>query len=139
MPSVPSRKPFSGWQRIQVQGLIVSCLIGIREQELLKPQRIQIDIKLVRREPENPTDDDYGRVICYQAVVEKVRAITSDSNIKLVETLAERIADLCHADYPDLTSLSVKIGKPDIFADVSMVSVELERTFNKEIGQRTSK
>jgi dihydroneopterin aldolase len=131
---VHSRKKFSGWQRIHVKGLIITCLIGIREQELLKPQRIQVDIELVRRELDNPTNDNYGQVICYQAVVEKVRAVTSDSNIKLVETLSERIADTCYADYPDLTSLKVKIGKPDIFADVSMVSVELERIFDKEVS-----
>ena len=127
-----SRKQFLGWQRIHVEGLIITCLIGIRDQELLQPQRIQVDIELVRREPDKPTNDNYEQVICYQAVVEKVRALTSDSNIKLVETLAERIADNCRSDYPDLTSLNVKIGKPDIFADVSMVSVELERIFNKE-------
>ena len=138
MTDVPTRKPFSGWQRIHVKGLMVSCLIGIREQELLQPQRIQIDIELVRREPDNPTNDDYGRVICYQAVVEKVRALTSNSNIKLVETLAESIADACYTDHPDLNSLSVKIGKPDIFTDVSIVSVELERTFDKKINQTIS-
>lgn len=127
-----SRGQFSGWQRIHIEGLIVTCLIGIREQELLQPQRIQIDIELVRREPYKPTNDNYGQVICYQAVVEKVRAMAFEGNIKLVETLAERIADSCYADYPDLTSLNVKIGKPDIFADVSMVCVELERIFDKE-------
>jgi dihydroneopterin aldolase len=131
---VISHKQFKGWQRIHVEGLIITCLIGIREQELLQPQRIQVDIVLVRREPDNPTNDNYGRVICYQAVVDKVRTMTSDGNIKLVETLAERIADACYADYPDLASLNVKIGKPDIFPDVSMVSVELERIFNKEVS-----
>ena len=60
--------------------------------------------------------------------------MTSDGNIKLVETLAERIAAACYADYPDFTSLIVKIGKPDIFPNVSMVRVELERIFNKEVS-----
>ena len=131
---VLNREQIAGWQRIHIEGLIITCLIGIREQELLQPQRIQIDIELVRREPDNPTNDNYERVICYQAVVEKVRAMASDGKIKLVETLAERIADLCYADYPDLTSINVKIGKPDIFSDVSMVRVELERIFNKEVS-----
>ena len=129
-----SGKQFTGRQRIHVEGLIITCFIGIREHELLQPQRIQVDIELVRQEPNNPTNDNYGRVICYQAVVEKVRAMTSNGNIKLVETLAERIADACYADYPDLTSLNVKIGKPDIFPNVSMVRVELERIFNKEVS-----
>ena len=132
MEDVLRSKQFSGFQRIHVKGLIITCLIGIREQELLEPQRIQVDIELVRREPDHPTNDNYGRVICYQAVVEKVRDLASRSNIKLVETLAEHIADTCRSDYPDLTSLNVKIGKPDIFADVAMVSVEIERIFNNE-------
>ena len=102
-----SREKFTGWQRIHVEGLIITFLIGIREHELLEPQRIQVDIELVRQEPDNPTNDNYGRIMCYQAVVEKVCAMTSDGNIKLVEMLAERIADTCYADYPDLTSLNV--------------------------------
>ena len=60
--------------------------------------------------------------------------MTSDGNNKLVETLAERIADTCYADYPDLTSLNVKIRKPDTFPDVSMICVELGRIFNKEVS-----
>ena len=62
----------------------------------------------MRQESDNPTSDSYGWMICHQAVVEKVRAMAFDGNIKLAETLAK-----CIADYPDLTSLSVKIGKPD--------------------------
>ena len=61
---VLSRKQFAGWQRIHVEGLIITCLIGIHEHELLEPQRIQVDIELMRREPDNPTNDNYGRVIC---------------------------------------------------------------------------
>ena len=114
-----SRKQFTGLQRIHVEGLIITFLIGIREHELLQPQRIPVDIELVRQEPNNPTNDNYGQVICYQVVVEKVRAMTPDGNIKLVETLAELISDACYADYPDLTSLNVKVGKSVIFPDVS--------------------
>ena len=118
-----------------LKALIVSlALLVLGNKNCSNHREFKIDIELVRREPDSPTNDNYGRVICYQAVVEKVRAMTSDSKIKLVETLAERIADACYGDYPDLTSLNVKIGKPDIFTDVSMVRVELERIFNKEVS-----
>ena len=62
----------------------------------------------MRREPDNPTNDDYGRVICYQAVVEKVRAMRSNSKIKLIKTLAKGIAEVCHMDYPDLNLIKRK-------------------------------
>jgi len=52
----------------------------------------------VHREPDNPTHDNYGREICYQAVVKKIGAIASDDIINLAERLAERIADTCYAD-----------------------------------------
>ena len=80
------------WQRVQIEGLVLDCRIGIHDHEKRHSQRIRIDIELVRRELENPTEDVYGRVMCYETVIEKVRAIAMEGHIKLIETLAERIA-----------------------------------------------
>ena len=120
------------WQRVQIEGLVLNCRIGIHDHEKHHPQRIRIDIELVRREPENPTEDVYGRVMCYESVIEKVRAIVKGGQFKLVETLAERIADICHVDYPDVTALNVKVSKIEVFSDVAKVGVQLVRNFERE-------
>ena len=70
--------------------------------------------------------------MCYETVIEKVRALAMEGHIKLIETLAERIADTCHFDYPDVTALNVKVSKIDVFSDVAKVSVQLERNFERE-------
>ena len=70
--------------------------------------------------------------MCYETVIEKVRAIAMEGHIKLFETLAERIADTCHFDYPDVTVLNVKVSKIDVFSGVAKVSVQLERNFERE-------
>jgi 7,8-dihydroneopterin aldolase/epimerase/oxygenase len=120
------------WQRVHIEGLVIECLIGIHDHEKTNPQRICIDVELTRREPKAPTKDIYDRVMCYETVIEKIRALASAKHIKLVETLAEQIADSCQSDYPNLHSLKVGVSKLDIFSDVSKVGVQLERHYESE-------
>lgn len=116
-------------QRVLIQGMIIDCLIGIHEREHEASQRVSIDVELVRREPDDPTDENYARVMCYETVINQIRAIAAEGHIKLVETFAERIAEACQLKYPDITALNIAINKIDAFPDVASVGVRLERIF----------
>jgi 7,8-dihydroneopterin aldolase/epimerase/oxygenase len=118
------------WQRVRIEGMIIECLIGVHEREHQAPQRVSIDVELVRREPDRPTDEKYSRVMCYERVINMVRAIAVEGHIKLVETFAERIAEACYVEYPAITALNVTVNKIDIFPDVAKVGVRLDRVFN---------
>jgi len=50
------------WQRVRIDGMIIECQIGVHECEHQAPQRVSIDVELVRREPDDPTDEIYARV-----------------------------------------------------------------------------
>jgi 7,8-dihydroneopterin aldolase/epimerase/oxygenase len=123
---------FEQWQRVHIEGLVIKCLIGIHDHEITNPQRICIDVELTRREPKIPTKDIYARVMCYETIVKKIQAMVAEKHIKLVETLAEQIADTCQIDYPNLHSLKVGVSKLDVFSDVSKVGVQLERNYSRK-------
>ncbi len=122
------------WQRVSIGGMVIECLIGIHECELQAPQRVSIDVELVRREPDDPTDEIYAQVMCYETVINQIRAIAAEGHIKLVETFAERIADACCSEYPEISALNVTVNKIDVFPDVAKVGVRLERVFDPALN-----
>jgi len=122
------------WQRVRIDGLIMECMIGIHKYEHQAPQRVSIDVELVRREPDDPTDEVFARVMCYETVINRIRAIAEQGHIKLVETFAERIADACIAKYPEISALNISVNKIDVFPDVAKVGVRLERVFEPAIS-----
>ena len=70
--------------------------------------------------------DDLRRVVDYETVADAVRAIVAAGHVKLVETLAERIAETCLAD-PRVHLARVRVEKLDVFADAASAGVEIER------------
>jgi dihydroneopterin aldolase len=65
-------------------------------------------------------------VVDYEKVAASVRAIVGAGHVRLVETLAERIAEACLAD-PRVHVVRVRVEKLDVFADAASAGVEIER------------
>src|SRR3546814_2748442 len=61
-----------------------------------------------------------------EPLVQIARDAVAAGHVRLVETLAERLADECLADRRVL-SVRVRVEKLDVFADASSVGVEIER------------
>jgi len=114
-------------RRVFVRDLILTCAIGIHAHEQDVPQRVRINLELIVRENERNLLDRIENVVDYETIVDGVRAITEESHINLVETLAERIADLCLTDRR-VARVRVSVEKLDIYAEAQSVGVEVERT-----------
>ncbi len=114
------------YRRVFVRDLILTCAIGIHAHELNAPQRVRINVELIVREDERNLLDRIENVVDYETIVDGVRAITEESHINLVETLAERIAGLCLAD-GRISRVRVSVEKLDIYAEAESVGVEIER------------
>jgi len=123
----PSRKMF-------VRDLVLRASIGVHAHEHQAAQRVRINLDLV-------VDDDGGgakmsrpaagrdelaRVVDYEAIVNRVRAIVAGGHVQLVETLAERLAEACLVDARVAVAL-VRVEKLDVFADAASAGVEVER------------
>ena len=118
-----------GLLHLFINGLELDCSIGVHPHERLSPQPVRIDIQLTRPEPLQPIDDDFANVICYEALIERIKTVVSSGHVNLVETLAERIADGICSEVPAITRIKVKVCKLAVFDHVSSVGVELERSF----------
>ena len=73
-----------------------------------------------------PLRDSIANVVSYETIVDGIRAITGRGHINLVETLADRIGDLCLAD-DRVQRARVRVEKLDIYPDAAGVGVEVER------------
>lgn len=113
-------------RHVFVRDLELKCSIGVYEHEHLAPQKIRINLDLAVLEGVAPINDDINNVVCYERITNQVRAIVADGHTKLVETLAERIADSCLAN-PLVRAARVRIEKLEVFADAASVGVEIER------------
>lgn len=121
-------------QRIRhvfVRDLVLLALIGVHDHEHDQPQRVRINLDLAVREGEGGLDDDLANVVCYEQLVAGVQRIFDEGHVGLVETIAERIAEMCLVDVR-VRSARVRVEKLDIFDNAQSVGVEIER-FKSEV------
>lgn len=112
-------------RQVFVRGLAIRARIGVHDHERRDGQLVRIDIELDVAD-ERDHGDRLERVVCYQDIVDGVRAIVARGHINLVETLAGHIADMALAD-PRVFAARVRVEKPDAIADADGAGVAIER------------
>ena len=110
-----------------IHDLEVPCRIGVHEHERHGTQRVRINVRVHVADDERPVEDSIANVVSYETIVDGIRAITRSGHINLVETLADRIVDLCLANRR-VRSVWVRVEKLDLYPDAAGVGVELERS-----------
>ena len=116
----------SGVRHVFLRDMVFPARIGIYEHEHTRPQRVQVNVDLGVDEG-SEEGDELARVVYYERVADAVRAIVAEGHVRLVETLAERIARACLAD-PRVRLARVRVEKLDVFPDAVSAGVEVERT-----------
>ncbi len=116
-----------------IRDLVLSASIGVHPHEHAGRQRVRINIHLavtdqgaanLSRAPVG--QDDLGRVVDYETIVNKARAIATAGHVQLVETLAERLCEACLTD-ERIRIARVRVEKLDVFPDAASAGVEIER------------
>ncbi len=113
-------------RHVFVRDLELAARIGVYASEHGRTQRIRVNVDLGAVESGEDGVDDLDRVVDYSVIVERVRALVAAGHVRLVETLAERIAAACLED-PRILSARIRVEKLDIYPDASSVGVEIER------------
>lgn len=113
-------------RRIFVRDLVLSARIGVHRHEKKREQRIRLNLDLTVAESCRPSSDRLSDVVCYEKIVNRVRALIAEGHVNLVETLAERIAAICLED-PQVRKAKIRLEKLEVFADAASVGVEIER------------
>jgi dihydroneopterin aldolase len=122
-----------GLRHVFLRDLVLTASIGIYPHEHAAPQRVRINVDLAVEDDgaralsrAGVGRDELSRVVDYERVADTVRSIVASGHIKLVETLAERIAEACLGD-KRVHLARIRIEKLDIFADATSAGVEIER------------
>ncbi len=119
-------------RRVFIRDLVLDARIGVYPEEKLGPQPVRINISFEMRDdgidhPDGIGPDDVMRVVDYDTLATRVRALIGRAHVQLVETMAEQIAGLCLNDARVLTA-RVSVEKLAVFSDATSVGVEIERS-----------
>ena len=114
-------------RHLLIRDLVVPCAIGVHEHERHGTQRVRINVRVQVSEDERPIEDSIANVVSYETIVDGIRAITQSGHINLVETLADRIVELCFANRR-VRGVWVRVEKLDLYPDATGVGVEVERS-----------
>ncbi len=112
-------------RRVFIRDLVLDASVGVYAHEHARKQRVRINLDLgVLDEPGGT--DELARVVDYEAVAKRIRAVVGAGHVRLVETMAERIAAACLFD-ARVKLARVRVEKLDVFADAESAGVEIER------------
>ena len=114
-----------GLDRITLHGLRGRGLHGVYPRERVEGQTFIVDVALGVDTRAAARADDLAETADYGVIAEKIVAMIEGEPVNLIETLAQRIADVCLAD-PVVHAVEVTVHKPDApvtvpFDDVSIV------------------
>lgn len=126
MPLPGSAEAISTHQ-IFINDLVLDMSIGIYDHEKEQQQRVRFNIDITARDCAAPLQDNYDNVLCYEAIVIAIKSLVTDTHINLVETLAERVADICLKSDQAIQA-TVKVEKLDAIEEAGSVGVQIVRT-----------
>ena len=112
-------------RHVFLRDMLLDARIGVHAHEHASAQRIRVNIDLGVDEVGGDADALH-RVVDYERVANTVRRLVTEGHVKLVETLAERIAQACLAD-PRVQLARIRVEKLDVFPDAASAGVEVER------------
>lgn len=112
---------------IYIRDLKIECVIGVYEWERRVKQTVILDLDLaadIRRAAQTDHIDD---TVNYKAVAKRLMAYIGASEFQLVETLAERVAEILLKEFA-LPWVRVKVNKKGALRGATDVGVIIERS-----------
>ncbi len=111
---------------IEIKDLLLRCIIGINEDERQAKQDVLVNIVLLTDIREAAARDDIAEAVNYRTVTKQIIEFVEDSHYFLLETLTERIADICLGN-PRVRKVQVSVQKPGALRCARSVGISIER------------
>ena len=112
--------------KLRVAGLEVSALIGVRAWEQDVRQRLLIDLELDTDARRIAATDDLEIALDYGVIARRVTDIVATTPCRLIESLAEHIAQRLLAEF-SVDRLTVVVHKPSAVPNATDTSIEITR------------
>ncbi len=113
--------------KVFIEGLEIHALIGIYDWERRIRQPLVFDLEMAFDNRRPATSDAIADTLDYKAISKRLIAFVSTSAYGLVETLAERCAQVVLQEF-DVTHLRLKLSKPGAVRGARAVGVVIERS-----------
>ncbi len=107
---------------IILEQLTLDLSIGIGAKERSKRQPIVIDITCRISSAPNTMHDQIEQTLNYRHLYDRIRALAEGSSFCLLETLAQKISEICFEDQR-VIQVSIRVIKPKKFAGCEAVGV----------------
>ena len=112
--------------KIYIRDLALRCIIGVYPEEKREKQDVIINIVLECDHSAAAKSDSLDDAIDYKGLKKEVIKLVEASHFNLIETLADRIAQLC-LQHPKVQRATVTVDKPAALRFARSVAVEISR------------
>lgn len=112
---------------IFLRELVVETTIGIWEWERKIRQQVSIDLDMGADIARAAKSDSVDATLNYKAVAKRVQEFVGQSEFQLVETLAEKIAQLVLDEF-EVPWVKVRVSKPRAISGANDVGVLISRS-----------
>lgn len=109
-----------------INDLRIETIIGIYDWERKVKQTISLDLEMGTDIRKSAATDAIDDTLNYKAVAKRLIAFVGESEYQLVETLAEKIADIVLSEF-DVRWLKLTVHKPGAVRGSRDVGVTIER------------
>lgn len=111
---------------VYIEGLCADTVIGVYDWERIVRQTLVLDLTLAGDNRRAAVGDRVEDALDYAAVSGRVLAFVEGSDFRLIETLAERVAELVMREF-GVPWLRLRVSKPGAVMQARTVGVEIER------------
>ena len=115
--------------KILIKDLRLRCIIGVNESERREKQDVTINVVIWSNLNEAAKTDDVDKAVDYKEVTKGIIKLVEASRFRLVETLAERIAESC-LGHVGVKKVRVTVEKPGALRFARSVGVSILRKRN---------
>jgi 7,8-dihydroneopterin aldolase/epimerase/oxygenase len=111
---------------VYIKELRADAVIGVYDWERDIRQELVLDLELASDNRRAASSDAIADAVDYDAISRRVLAYVQGSEFQLIETLAERVADLVLAEFA-IPWLRLRVGKPGAVKEAADVGIVIER------------
>ena len=113
--------------KVFIEGLEIETLIGIYDWERRIRQTLVFDIEMAFDNRIPAASDDIALTLNYKDVSKRLIDYVGQSGFGLVETLAERCAEIILSEF-NVSQVRLKLSKPGAVRGAQAVGVVIERS-----------
>lgn len=124
--STPTLANQASMDTVFIEDLRIETVIGIYDWERRIRQTVALDIEMAFDNTVPAASDSIADTLDYKAVSKRLIAFVEASEFQLVETLAERCAEIILDEF-DVSFVRLKLAKPGAVRGARSVGVQIER------------